>query len=90
MPGIVCPRTNLRCWAERERSVTISIGTAANIQKRPIIGVGALILRRDRILLIERGREPLKGYWSLPGGALEAGELLEEAVSREVLEETGP
>ena len=39
--------------------------------------------------MIERGREPLKGYWSLPGGALEAGELLEEAVSREVLEETG-
>jgi len=38
---------------------------------------------------VERGREPQKGSWSLPGGAVEAGELLEEAVHREVLEETG-
>jgi 8-oxo-dGTP diphosphatase len=40
-------------------------------------------------LLVERGREPLKGYWSLPGGLVETGERLEEAVIREVLEETG-
>lgn len=38
---------------------------------------------------MERGREPLKGYWSLPGGVVEVGEKLEEATSREVLEETG-
>ncbi len=56
---------------------------------RPILGVGALILRDDSILLVERGNEPLKGYWSLPGGAVEAGERLEEAVRREVREETG-
>ena len=42
-----------------------------------------------RILLVERGRQPLKGYWSLPGGLVETGEKLEEAVRREVLEETG-
>jgi 8-oxo-dGTP diphosphatase len=53
------------------------------------LGVGALILERDRILLVVRGREPLKGYWSLPGGVLEVGERLEEAVLREVWEETG-
>ena len=48
-----------------------------------------MILRRDSILLVERGRAPLKGYWSLPGGALEVGEHLSDAIKREVLEETG-
>jgi 8-oxo-dGTP diphosphatase len=56
---------------------------------RPILGVGAIILDRDRVLLIERGRPPLQGYWSLPGGVLEVGERLEEGIRREVLEETG-
>jgi len=60
----------------------------------PIAGVGAVIVReaRDRsqqVLLIRRAQEPLKGEWSLPGGAVELGETLEEAVCREVLEETG-
>ena len=41
------------------------------------------------MLLVERGREPLKGYWSLPGGLVETGEKLDGAVRREVLEETG-
>ncbi len=42
-----------------------------------------------RILLVERGREPLKDWWSLPGGVVETGERLEEALRREVREETG-
>jgi ADP-ribose pyrophosphatase YjhB (NUDIX family) len=57
------------------------------------LGVGALIFKRSwgrgPILIVERGREPLKGYWSLPGGLVEPGERLEEAVRREILEETG-
>jgi 8-oxo-dGTP diphosphatase len=53
------------------------------------LGVGALIIRRGSILLVERGRQPLKGYWSLPGGLVEPGELLEHALVREVREETG-
>jgi ADP-ribose pyrophosphatase YjhB (NUDIX family) len=57
--------------------------------KHPIIGVGALILQRDRVLMAQRGKEPLKGSWSLPGGALETGETLANAVRREVREETG-
>ena len=57
--------------------------------KRPVLGVGALIFKRDKILLIERGKEPLKGYWSLPGGGLETGETLGQGVIREVREETG-
>lgn len=61
--------------------------------KHPLLGVGALIFKRSGprgpILLVERGREPLKGYWSLPGGLVEPGEKLEEAVRREIQEETG-
>lgn len=56
---------------------------------RPFLGVGALIFEGAKILLVERGKEPLKGYWSLPGGILETGEKLEAAIRREVLEETG-
>ena len=57
--------------------------------RRPIVGIGALIFRRGKILLVERGKEPLKGYWSLPGGALETGERLKDGLRREVMEETG-
>jgi ADP-ribose pyrophosphatase YjhB (NUDIX family) len=56
---------------------------------RPILGVGAIVLDRDRVLLVERGKPPLEGYWSLPGGVLEVGERLEDGIRREVLEETG-
>jgi 8-oxo-dGTP diphosphatase len=55
----------------------------------PLLGVGAILLDRDRILMAQRGKEPLKGWWSLPGGALETGESLRDAVCREVREETG-
>jgi mutator protein MutT len=57
--------------------------------KRPIVGVGALIFRRDRVLMAQRGHEPCAGAWSLPGGAVEVGETLAEAIRREVREETG-
>jgi mutator protein MutT len=55
----------------------------------PLVGVGAVVVDSDRILLVRRGREPLRGKWSLPGGLLELGESLEEGVVREVREETG-
>jgi mutator protein MutT len=57
--------------------------------KRPILGVGALIFQGDTILLVQRAKDPMQGYWSLPGGVLEAGETLAQGIIREVREETG-
>jgi ADP-ribose pyrophosphatase YjhB (NUDIX family) len=53
------------------------------------VGVGAVIVDNGRVLLVQRGAEPLKGHWSLPGGLLELGEPLTAGVAREVQEETG-
>ena len=55
----------------------------------PLVGVGAVIIKESRVLLIQRGTPPLLGEWSLPGGVLECGETLREAVAREAREETG-
>jgi len=57
--------------------------------ERPLLGVGALIFNEDKVLLVKRGRNPGKGQWSIPGGMVEIGETLADAVTREVLEETG-
>ena len=64
-------------------------GAGRKYPPRPVVGVGAIILRRGRVLLVQRGRAPGRGLWSLPGGAVEPGERLEDAVRREVREETG-
>src|SRR6266581_1101937 len=56
---------------------------------RPVIGVGGVIIDSGRTVLIRRGTEPLLGEWSIPGGTIEIGETLEEAVRRELREETG-
>lgn len=56
---------------------------------RPIVGVGVVVCRDDKVLLIRRGRPPRLGQWSLPGGGQMLGETVEQAARREVLEETG-
>src|SRR5262245_11299947 len=54
----------------------------------PVVGVGAVIVRDGKALIIKRAHEPRKGEWSLPGGLLELGESLIDAVKREIKEET--
>ena len=54
----------------------------------PVVGVGAVVVRDGRALIVKRAHEPRKGEWSLPGGLLELGESLQDAVRREIKEET--
>jgi ADP-ribose pyrophosphatase YjhB (NUDIX family) len=56
---------------------------------RPFVGVGGLVLAGERVLLVRRRYEPLAGHWSLPGGAVELGETMAAALTREIREETG-
>jgi len=56
---------------------------------QPIVGVGAVVLHEGKLLLIKRGVEPAKGKWSIPGGVVELGEKIRDAVVREVREECG-
>ena len=55
----------------------------------PLVGVGAIIIEGDRVLLAKRAHPPIQGQWSIPGGVLEVGELVREAAIREAREETG-
>ena len=57
--------------------------------ERPLIGVGAIIVENNRVVVVRRAHEPLKGQWSVPGGVLELGETLHSGAAREALEETG-
>ncbi len=62
---------------------------AREYPSQPVVGVGAVVVRDGRALIIRRAHEPRKGEWSLPGGLLDLGESLFDAVRREVKEETG-
>ena len=55
----------------------------------PVVAVGGILIERGGVLLVRRGQEPLLGQWSIPGGAVEVGEKLKDALGREILEETG-
>ncbi len=56
---------------------------------QPVVGVGAVVVRDGRALIVKRRHEPRQGEWSLPGGMLDLGESLADAARREVKEETG-
>jgi 8-oxo-dGTP diphosphatase len=55
----------------------------------PVVGVGGVLIRDGKVLLIRRGKPPLYGRWVVPGGTVELGESLEQALVREMREETG-
>ena len=55
----------------------------------PVVGVGVAVVNDGQLLLVQRGRDPGKGLWAVPGGRVEFGEPMREAARREVAEETG-
>ena len=55
----------------------------------PICGVGAVVIKDGKVLLVKRGVDPNKGLWAIPGGSLKLGETLQEGAEREIMEETG-
>ena len=55
----------------------------------PRVAVGGVVIKGDKVLLVRRGKPPSEGEWAIPGGSVELGETLQEAVQREILEETG-
>jgi mutator protein MutT len=63
------------------------VGLKREYPDHPIVGVGAIIIEGEEVLLARRGKEPGYGEWSIPGGVVKPGETLEEAVIREVREE---
>lgn len=67
----------------------VAAPSAISARRRPILGVSGLIIADEAILLIKRGHAPSAGKWSLPGGKVEWGEPLRNALAREMLEETG-
>jgi 8-oxo-dGTP diphosphatase len=55
----------------------------------PVVGVGAVVIKDGKVLLVKRGVDPNKGLWAIPGGSLKVGETLQEGAEREIMEETG-
>jgi len=69
------------------RSLKVSLNR--EFPDRPFVGIGAVIVDGDRVVLVKRAHPPIQGQWSIPGGVLEVGELVREAAVREAREETG-
>ena len=57
--------------------------------ERPFVGVGVIVLHNEEVLLVQRGKSPNKGHWSIPGGKQRLGETIFQAARREIFEETG-
>ena len=69
-----------------ENPKTIPSGAYPN---RPLVAVGAVVFKEDKVLLVLRAKPPAENHWTIPGGSVELGETLQEAAEREIWEETG-
>jgi len=72
-----------------DRKSRIKPADQREFPQHPRVGVGGVVIDGGCVLLVRRGHAPLKGEWSIPGGLVEVGETLKEAVEREIQEETG-
>lgn len=59
-----------------------------SLPRFPQVGVGAVVFKDEKVLLVQRGTPPSQGLWAIPGGRLALGETLQQAAEREILEET--
>ncbi|MFH0724887.1 MAG: NUDIX hydrolase [Pseudomonadota bacterium] len=64
-------------------------GAGMEYPDRPCLGVGAVVFKENRVLLVQRGKSPALGQWAIPGGSVKLGETLQKAAEREIMEETG-
>ncbi|MBV9247980.1 MAG: NUDIX hydrolase [Acetobacteraceae bacterium] len=87
--GAVRERSEGHGTARASRCRTGKAVTDREYPLRPIVGIGVIVFKQDQVLLVRRGKPPNAGSWTLPGGAQEVGESVEEAARRELLEETG-
>lgn len=67
----------------------MTAGSRSEYPDAPRVGVGAVVVRDGRVLLVKRGKPPSQGMWAIPGGRVELGETLQQAAERELREETG-
>jgi len=65
------------------------LSPTSHYPNRPVVAVGAVVFHEKHVLLVQRRRPPSENLWAIPGGKVELGETLQQAVEREVLEETG-